>query len=278
MRNNGSVIGYALEQFISLSGLKARARDSVLNYRIETLGLTLSKWPASFSGFRILHLSDFHIDAIPDRAQRLCELLSMVKADVCVMTGDFQYEDSSDQTLVLNLLRKVLSCIDVEKGIYVVPGNHDHVSLMDRMSEELNLTVLRNEHVFIQVKHLQLCLGGVDDPVRLKRHDVEKTFKEVPSDCPKVLLAHSPHLAQQAHVQQVDLYLCGHSHGGQICLPGGIPVINNCGARDRLRGYWNYKGMHGYTTFGVGCTAYPIRFNARPEVALITIQSPSRHN
>jgi hypothetical protein len=86
-------------------------------------------------------------------------------------------------------------------------------------------------------------------------------------------LVHSPELFDLAAVNGYKLYLCGHTHGGQICLPGGIPVIRHLyNGKKYYRGLWQYNGMKGYTSEGCGTSGIPIRYNSHSEVTLFTLK------
>jgi len=84
-----------------------------------------------------------------------------------------------------------------------------------------------------------------------------------------IALVHSPELAPEAAERGYGLYLCGHTHGGQICLPGGIPItLNSVLPRYMGSGAWKYHDMIGYTSVGAGSSVVPVRFNCPPEIAL----------
>ncbi|MHC4946106.1 MAG: metallophosphoesterase, partial [Planctomycetota bacterium] len=89
----------------------------------------------------------------------------------------------------------------------------------------------------------------------------------------KVLAVHTPELFQEASDAGIDLYLCGHTHGGQICLPWIGPVLLNSHCPRRLtRGRWKQGSMQGYTSTGAGSSMVPLRFNCAPEIALIELK------
>jgi predicted MPP superfamily phosphohydrolase len=86
-------------------------------------------------------------------------------------------------------------------------------------------------------------------------------------------LAHTPELYRQAAGSGIHLYLCGHSHGGQICLPGGFPLMTFLDTGKRFyRGKWQYRDMVGHTSTGCGASKIPVRFNCMPEVTVITLK------
>jgi hypothetical protein len=119
-----------------------------------------------------------------------------------------------------------------------------------------------------------IVLAGVDDPHSYKCHDLKKALSVTdPNQC-VVLLSHSPDIAPEASTCGVDLYLCGHTHGGQICLPGGIAMFVNSNCNRRyVSGSWKCDDMHGYTSRGAGFSCAAARFFCPPEITLHTLHS-----
>jgi hypothetical protein len=84
-----------------------------------------------------------------------------------------------------------------------------------------------------------------------------------------ILLSHTPEAYRRAAHAEYNLMLCGHTHGGQICLPGGLPVLTDTASPRRFaRGAWCYHGMIGYTSAGAGTSIVDVRLNCPPEVTL----------
>jgi uncharacterized protein len=87
-------------------------------------------------------------------------------------------------------------------------------------------------------------------------------------DC-VLLLSHTPEPYRQAAHAGVDLMLSGHTHGGQVCLPGGIPILTDTPTpRAYVRGPWRYRAMAGYTSVGCGSSVVDVRLNCLPELTL----------
>jgi len=114
---------------------------------------------------------------------------------------------------------------------------------------------------------------GLDDPHYYGCDDLPAALRDVPSEAFKILLVHTPEIIKEAEEYGVDLYLCGHTHGGQICLPliGPIVINANC-SRAYARGVWKYKNLQGYTSPGVGTSGVPVRFFCPPEIGLIELR------
>jgi predicted MPP superfamily phosphohydrolase len=118
---------------------------------------------------------------------------------------------------------------------------------------------------------------GVDDPHYYGCDDLPAALSDVPSEAFKILLVHTPEIITEAEEHGVDLYLCGHTHGGQICLPFIGPLIINANCpRAYARGVWKYKSLQGYTSPGVGTSGLSVRFFCPPEIGLIELRC-ARH-
>ena len=124
-----------------------------------------------------------------------------------------------------------------------------------------------------------LWLVGVDDPHYYRTHDLEKAFHAVPEEAFQIFIAHSPEVYREAAAYKPQLYLCGHTHGGQICLPRLGPVFTHSRAPRRLaQGEWTHDGMLGYTSRGAGASGVPLRFNCPGEITLITLRCGVQSN
>lgn len=254
--------------FLKALGLWERGVRNSLDYRISERSVILRRLPPSFTGFRILHLSDLHIEAIHDGGKRLRELLWDIPADLCVITGDILYETFGDHHVAVDLLEKLLRGQRYPEGILAVLGNHDPIRMIPAL-ENIGVRVLINETVALRRGRDRIWVGGVDDPHFYELHDLSKTFDKVPSPGVRILLVHSPDIVDLACEADVDLYLCGHSHGGQICLPGGKPILVNLnGSAKYYAGSWQKGPTWGYTSCGSGASGLPVRFFSRPEIAL----------
>jgi predicted MPP superfamily phosphohydrolase len=102
--------------------------------------------------------------------------------------------------------------------------------------------------------------------------DTKQAFRDVPGQAFTIFLAHSPEAYKEAARCQAQLYLCGHTHGGQICLPERGPLLTNSKApRFTAAGSWQHQEMTGYTSRGAGPSGIPLRFNCPGEISLITL-------
>jgi len=152
--------------------------------------------------------------------------------------------------------------------IYAVLGNHDSIAMVPDL-EALGIRMLLNECVAIDRGRALLYLAGVDDAHFYRADNIEKAAADIPRGCVSVLLSHTPEIYRQAAHSGFDLMLSGHTHGGQICLPGGIPILLEADlSRAFGAGAWRHADMAGYTSVGAGSSVVPVRFNNRPEITL----------
>jgi predicted MPP superfamily phosphohydrolase len=115
----------------------------------------------------------------------------------------------------------------------------------------------------------RIHIAGIDDAHFYRADNIEKAAANIPQDEFSILLTHTPEIYRQAAHAGFNLLLSGHTHGGQICLPGGIPITLDSVLPRRLgSGPWRHHGMHGYTSVGAGSSVVPVRFNCRPEITL----------
>jgi len=129
-----------------------------------------------------------------------------------------------------------------------------------------------NEMVPLEREQARIYLAGVDDAHYYKVHNLHRAGDDIPAGGISLLLSHTPEIWREAAHAGYDMFLCGHTHGGQICLPGGIPVTLDSDCPRRLgKGSWQVNGMQGYTSPGAGTSVLNVRLNCPPEVTLHTL-------
>ncbi len=226
----------------------------------------LANLPSAFDGFTILHLSDLHTDMSGPAMRRAAELAPDLEYDLCVLTGDYRGRTHGDCRPCLEAVARLRAALRGE--VYAVLGNHDSITMVPDL-EALGIRVLLNECAVIERSGASIYLAGVDDAHFFRVDDIEKAAAEIPQGCVSVLLSHTPEVYRRAAQAGFDLMLSGHTHGGQICLPGGIPILLEADLpRAFGAGAWRYAGMAGYTSVGAGSSVVPVRFNNRPEITL----------
>lgn len=261
-----------LKQLFQFLGLWERGIKNMLQYKIVHHLVKSHKIPKELSGLKILHLSDLHMESIPDQGSRLREILQTIDADLCVITGDFRYEHFGSHSETLKTLEELLVGMGhFSQGVYAALGNHDCLAMVPEL-EALGVKVLVNEFGFLDKGSHCICIAAIDDPHYYRgREYVQSLFEKIPDQQETfvIVLAHSPDAATQCADAGADLYLSGHSHGGQICLPGGYPVSGNlyC-TRKYFRGAWSEGNMKGYTSGGIGASGLKVRYFSPPEITI----------
>jgi predicted MPP superfamily phosphohydrolase len=234
--------------------------------------IVLSRLPASLSGFRILLLTDLHLDGQSGLAETINSLVSYVQVDVCLLGGDFRMATYGPLAPALRELKKVVPHLHAELGVYGVLGNHDCLEMIPDL-EDLGIVMLVNDSIYLQRGNEGLHLAGLDDSHYYKTHDPALAFADVPADAFSIVLSHSPEAFRDVASFNPDLFLCGHTHGGQIRLPKRGPIFTHSKApRFTAAGLWRFNGMVGYTSCGTGSSGIPLRFNCSPEITLLTLK------
>ncbi len=262
-----------LEVGLRCAGLHARGVRNACDLRLREEALSLAGLPPALDGLRLLHLSDLHFGhTLPDHEDAVCRLLEGVSADLCVITGDLRFGHYGPSDHVAPAVRRMLGGLRLQHGAYAVLGNHDTLAIAETI-EAVGLRVLLNEGVAVGVNGAVLWLAGVDDPHFYRMDDLDAALRGAPPHAFPILLAHTPECAEEAAEKGIGLYLCGHTHGGQIRLPGlGAIMVNARCPRRRALGHWQIGTMHGFTSPGLGFTDAPVRFGCPPEAVLFTLR------
>jgi hypothetical protein len=257
---------------LSAVGLYKRGVRNALSPVVREITLRFPDLPPAFDNFQLLQISDFHIDGVDGLAEALAPVLSGLKPDVCVFTGDYRFEDRGDCREVYPRMRRVVDAISARHGIFAILGNHDAAEIAFAL-EDMGVHMLVNESVRIDQENGAIWMVGIDDPFDYRCDDLPAALADIPAGGFKILLAHAPELYGAAAARGIQLYLSGHTHAGQIRMPlfGAIKHNANC-PREYTFGLWRCGKMQGYTSAGVGCSALPIRYNCPPELVLFRLR------
>ena len=232
---------------LKLTGLYWRGVRNAQRIRVNHNYLAFETLPSRFDGFTVLHISDLHVDMNEGAMRRLTELLPGLDYDLCVLTGDYRGATFGAFDATLEGLARVRS--ELRGQVYGVLGNHDTIRMVPGL-EEMRIRMLLNECEVIENAASKIPHGGFS-----------------------ILLSHTPEIYRQAAHARFDLLLGGHTHGGQICLPGSIPItLDSVLPRRMGAGSWNYHEMMGYTSVGVGSSIVAVRINCLPEITLHHLQ------
>lgn len=233
----------------------------------RTVRLPIANLPASLEGLRILHISDLHFRSRYSRAWDL--LLGKISAnppDLILITGD--YVDSKRNPYpALPLARKFLNGLRARDGVFGIVGNHDDYVVAYEL-RDTPVTFIDGKRIVTDVRETPIELIGLPGATRF---DLEAAMiRSIPARreaVPRIVLSHYPDHLRYSRGLKADMFLAGHTHGGQVCLPGGIPIIKHDGLpRGLTRGIHHVDGTWLIVSRGLGSTGLPIRVFCPSEV------------
>ncbi len=266
---------YSLDSLITtalkLTGLYHLGLKNAEQIEVRHTPLQLPGLPPAFDGFTILQLSDLHADMNPRPMEKLISLLGPLEYDLCVLTGDFRGHAFGPCDEALRIVARVRD--QLNGLVYGVLGNHDTIRMLPAL-EAMDIRMLVNESEEICRGNDCIHLAGVDDENCYSAANVEKAASQIPAGEFSILLSHAPEVYKHAAYAGFNLFLTGHTHGGQICLPGSVPITLSCDVPRQIgAGRWTYQQMSGYTSVGAGSSVIPVRFNCPPEITLLHLHA-----
>jgi len=230
-----------IEGVLRLSGLYWRGRRNASELRVKQNEVVLRRVPRPFDGLKILHLSDLHVDLSEGAMDCLFDLLPGLEYDLCVLTGDYRGKTSGPVDLVLAQMARL--CEALKGQAFGILGNHDTVRMVPAL-EGMGIRMLLNESVALERGGQRIHLAGIEDAHFYRVDNIEKAADAIPHEDFSILLSHTPEIYRQSAHAGFDLLLSGHTHGGQICLPGGIPItLDAILPRSFGSGAWKYGGL-----------------------------------
>ena len=256
---------------LKLTGLYWRGRRNTERLRVLHNEVRSRVLPPAFDGFTILHLTDLHVDMNEGAMARLIELVRDLRYDLCVLTGDYRARTYGPFAATLAGLARVRA--HLAGPVYGVLGNHDTIQMIPGL-EAMGIRMLLNESEAIAHGGERIYLAGIDDAHYFRVDNIAKAGEAIPSGAFSILLSHTPEIYRQAAHAEFSLLLAGHTHGGQICLPGSIPLTLDSTLPRRMgAGAWRYHTMSGYTSVGAGSCIVAVRLNCPPEITLHHLRS-----
>ena len=230
----------------------------------------LRRLPAAFEGYRILQLSDLHTDIDPRITDAVIAAIAPLNYDLCVLTGDYRAETFGPIDAAMAETARVVAAL--KTPTYGILGNHDFLTMVPSL-EAMGVHMLMNEPATIERGGEFIYLAGIDDPHYYEAENLEKALHGIPPEATTLLLSHTAETYRKALACGIDYVLSGHTHAGQICLPGGFaPLRNAQHPRAMDSGPWAYHELQGYTSAGAGCSMAPVRFFCPPEVTIHTLE------
>ncbi len=273
---------FALERFFSVNacvaaavaacGLRERGLRNILDLQVVQHDVVIPGLPSPFDGFRLLQLTDLHCDLDTRVMERIGERMASTPHDAVVLTGDYHNRVTSPFRRSLEEMRQLIPLLHPLR--FAILGNHDFLEKVAPL-EEAGLPILLNEASQIEHGGARIWICGIDDPHFFRTHDLVAARAGIPEGEISILLSHSPETYREAATHGYDLHLSGHTHGGQICAPRGIPIYRNAPGcrREHLAGSWREGQMIGYTSRGTGSAGVAARFHCPPEITVHVLRS-----
>ncbi|MEA2711930.1 MAG: uncharacterized protein QOF78_4531 [Phycisphaerales bacterium] len=245
-------------------------------YEWNFVDLALPDLPPALEGTRILHLTDLHLRTRWPR--QLDDVIARVQANppaLILFTGDF-VDDKRDHRPALPLVKKFISGLRSAAGMFAILGNHDGDLLAPQL-HRLGVRVIAHQHVAAIVNGHPIEMIGLPGPGRL---DLDEHFvRALPpkrAGVPRIVLSHYPDLIRATKSLHPDLYLAGHTHGGQICLPNEHALMTHDSLPPRMcKGAHDVGGTCLIVGRGLGFTTIPVRMFCPAEVVEIRIRGLS---
>lgn len=255
----------ALGGVIGATAVGAYADLAARNPVLEEVELRLPNWEAN--GLRVAFFSDIHVNDREEmrRGQRACEMIASAKPDLILFGGD---AINTNATPAVHHISESLEPIrDLDCPKIAVLGNHDYwtgvAPKIERGLRDGGFEVLKNDLATIG----RYSVAGYDDRIGGTR---DPSFR--PSRMGTLSLMHEPDFVDIVPTA-VALQVSGHSHGGQICAPFGIPLHTPRGARKYWQGFYAKANVPLYVTRGVGTVGPKWRLFCPPEVTILTLRS-----
>jgi predicted MPP superfamily phosphohydrolase len=258
-----------------LTIFEAYAARYVNPYRpiLEQISIPVPAGHEGLTGMRIGFMADTHVGPFitADDLRRATALISEQHPDLVLLGGDYVSESARYTSAAVEVIANLVHTTRL--GGYAVLGNHDLSVSRTRVAEGLvaaGVPILRNDSVSVPFGGGELWLAGIDETLH-GNPDVDATFAQIPAGAASIALWHEPQFAEQAAAQGAFLQLSGHTHGGQVRLPGVGPVGLPVHGKRYVMGLDQIGAMSIYTARGVGVYRPPLRFNCPPEVTIVTL-------
>jgi predicted MPP superfamily phosphohydrolase len=241
-----------------------RHRIGLTEATLDVFGL-----PPAFDGLRIGFLTDIHHSALVPAEDIVAavDLANAAKPDMVVLGGD--YVTFGDRRFV-QPVAELLAPLRAPHGVFAILGNHDDDRDMPAALSAQRITVLKDARTRVEIGGDALEVAGVRFWTR-RPADIARILRRV--EHPVLLLAHDPRRLAEAASLDVPAVLSGHTHGGQVVLPG----VGALGRRrfQVLAGLARRGNTSIFVSRGIGTVYVPVRFNCPPEVALLTLKRRS---
>ena len=243
-------------------------------FKVTKHTISLPRLPQDWDGLTIAHITDTHIGRLSslEDARQIVDMTNQLHPDLIVITGDIVSRSDS----ISPALSEVLRDLRAPMGKFAVLGNHEYWTDSPKIIETFEAAGIKfltnDNHIFTR-NAKALVLGGVDDLMEGKP-DVLRAFSGIDKNVPRILLCHNPDYAEDMPAKSnVDLMLCGHTHGGQVKIPLIGPPLVPITHKKYSEGLVDGPHCPVFVSRGLGMVEIPVRFNCPPEIPLITLRA-----
>jgi predicted MPP superfamily phosphohydrolase len=240
---------------------------------IDRQTITLPRLPRAFRGLTVAFLTDIHLGPFitEDYVASVVRTAILLNPDLILLGGDYSHRDGK----YIAPCFKLLAELSAPLGVYGVLGNHDYWhGLVETKAgmRAARIEELTNRGTWLRRGGARLYLAGIDD-LWMGQPDVKTALGEAQPTDTCILISHNPDVAEKLTDPRVGLILSGHTHGGQVVLPGyGAPIVPSAYGQKYAHGLVNAPATQVYVSAGIGMSGLPIRGYCRPEITLITLQ------
>lgn len=285
----GATLPWAVQAAVQFALWLALAYGSLVEpFRLQVTRLEIVSPRLANPGgpLRLVQLSDLHVERLTRRDCALPELVAGLDPDLVVLTGDYLNTTYNEDPQAVADLGTLLGRITAPGGCYAVWGTHqvDYPHLLRPVLQAAGITILEDRAVEVRTDRYRLWIMGLT-PTRDLAADGERLcrlFDAAPPGALTLLLYHTPDLMPQAAALGVDLYLAGHTHGGQWRLPGFGAIVTSSRYGKRYEGGHYQEGKaHLYVSRGLGLEGFGTpraRFFCRPELVAVDLRGPEGTN
>jgi len=248
---------------------------------VKKLEMRVHGLSPAFDAFKIALISDFHFGPYTGAREigAAVQAVNRLSADLVALLGDFVSEPLSGEMKLgakkAEPCAQVLSGLRSQLGSFAVLGNHDYATDPEFVADALQshgISVLRNSSRVFERDRGKLSLVGLNDAT-FSAPRLDEALVGIPASDTKIVLVHEPDFADYTSQFGIELQFSGHSHGGQVRIPGMRPLWLPPLARKYYKGYYRVRGLQLYTNQGIGTIGVPFRFCCPPEVTLVSLRA-----
>ncbi|MCP4363130.1 MAG: hypothetical protein GY796_34445 [Chloroflexi bacterium] len=281
---NWGIVVFVSLQLLAMAALVWGAEIEPFRLQLTEFLMFSDRLPPGSDPIRILHISDLHLERLTKREEKVVALAYKAKPDLIVITGDYVNLSYNRDPKTHAQIRQLLRQFRAPHGVYATLGSPpvDLRETVPPLFDGLKISLMRHAWRKVEMGHgRQLILLGMDCTHHLPTDTsrLNHLVNQAPNNAPQLLLYHSPELMPEAVEHGIDLYLCGHTHGGQVRLPFIGPLLTSSQlGRKFVMGLYRHDRTHLYVSRGIGLeglSAPRVRFMCPPEMTLVTIRPSS---